>query len=140
MVTFACLPEAYSAVKRPDANEIWSEGELCDILDDSTGDGRMTPAYEFRYKQAIETTDMYLGLDPMGKNPTSTACEDLVLLVTLPDVESATSIDVDLTATSITLLTAYQCASDTELATAWWQTHPDVPWNVSLKFSHPAVD
>lgn len=107
-----CSHESGTAVKATDANEIWSDSEVCDVLDDLTGDGRVVPEYEFRYKQAVETTDMYLGLDPMGKNPTSTTCEDLVLLVTLPEVQSARGIDVDLTSTAVTLLTATQCATE----------------------------
>eukprot|EP00892_Ulva_mutabilis_P001634 jgi/Ulvmu1/11471/UM077_0015.1 len=89
-----------------DTNEIWSDSEVCDILDTSINDGRIVPEYEFRYKQAVDTADMYLGLDPMGKNPTSTTCEDLMLLVTLPDVKSVGCINVDLTSTAVTLLTA----------------------------------
>lgn len=94
-----------------DDNEIWSEAEVCEVLDSSIQDGRVVPEYEFRYKQAVETTDMYLGLDPMGKNPTSTSCEDLVLLVTLPNVKSVGCIDVDLSAKAVTLLTATQYAT-----------------------------
>lgn len=39
------------------------------------------------YKQAVETTDMFLGMS--GKNESSTSCEDMVLRIELPGVESA---------------------------------------------------
>lgn len=97
----------------PDDNAIWSADEVCEIIEDSIVDGRSVPEYEFRYKQAVETTDMYLGLDPMGKNPTSTTCEDLVLLVTLPDAQTVASIDVNLTSTAVTVLTIGQYAPQT---------------------------
>lgn len=107
-----------------DNNEIWSEAELSEILDPSTDDGRTVPEYEFRYKQAVETTDVYLGLDPMGKNPTSTTCEDLVLLVTLPNVVSVGCIDVDLSSTAVTLITATQCAAPQPCQQSYCKTCP----------------
>jgi dynein assembly factor 6, axonemal len=91
-----------------DSNAIWSPDEVCDILEAEADDARIVPAFEFSYKQAVQTGDVYLALDPMGKDPTSTCCEDLVLTVQLPDAETANDIDVDLTDSSITLLTSKQ--------------------------------
>lgn len=45
-----------------------------------------TRRYEFRYKQAVESTDMFLGMS--GKDESSTSCEDLVVRITLPEVSS----------------------------------------------------
>lgn len=92
-----------------DPNAIWAADEVCDVLAYDADDGRKVPEYSFYYKQAVQTGDVYLGLDPMGKDPTSNSCEDLVLTVELPDATSASDIDVDLASSSITLLTSKQC-------------------------------
>jgi hypothetical protein len=96
---------------KQDDNVIWSPGEVADAVDDDIDDGRPPPAYEFTYKQAVQTTDVYLGLDPMGKDPTSTSCEDLVLTVTLPEASSVQDVDVDLKPTWVIVRTGVQCAS-----------------------------
>lgn len=85
------------------SNEIWTEEEVDDGVEDDCDDGRTPPQYEFIYKQAVETTDAFLGMS--GKDASSACCEDLVLKVKLPDVEKATEIDVDLKAASIRLVT-----------------------------------
>ena len=43
--------------------------------------------YEFLYKQAVESTDMFLGMS--GKDESSTSCEDMVLRIELPGVSGA---------------------------------------------------
>lgn len=43
-------------------------------------------SYEFIYKQAVESTDAFLGMS--GKDPSSTCCEDLVVRVELPEASS----------------------------------------------------
>lgn len=43
--------------------------------------------YEFRYKQSVTTSDNFLGMS--GKDPSSTCCEHLVLVVQLPQAKSA---------------------------------------------------
>lgn len=50
----------------------WTSGLLC--------------SYEFVYKQAVESTDAFLGM--MNKDPSSTCCEDLQLRVDLPKSKS----------------------------------------------------
>ena len=46
----------------------------------------------------------------MGKDPTSTSCEDLILQVTLPEATSVADVDVDLKPTRIIVRTGVQCA------------------------------
>lgn len=43
--------------------------------------------YEFRYKQSVTTSDNFLGMS--GKDPSSTCCEHLVLVVQLPQAKAA---------------------------------------------------
>lgn len=74
-------------------------------MENDVDDGRAPPEYEFIYKQAVETTDAFLGMS--GKDGSSACCEDIVLRVKLPDVQKASEIDVDLKATSIRLVTAH---------------------------------
>ena len=88
-------------------------------MDYDADDGRTVPEYSFYYKQAVQTGDVYLGLDPMGKDPTSTSCEDLVLSVELPDCTSTSDIDVDLASSSITLLTCKQCVVTLHAGRTW---------------------
>lgn len=38
------------------------------------------------YKQAVQSTDVYLGMG--GKDESSTSCEEMVIKVTLPDVST----------------------------------------------------
>jgi dynein assembly factor 6, axonemal len=99
-----------------DPNAIWAPDEVCDVLEIDADDGRTVPEYSFHYKQAVQTGDVYLALDPMGKDPTSTSCEDLVLTVELPDAVNTNDIDVDLVSNSITLLTAKQYVASSFLA------------------------
>ena len=42
------------------------------------------PRYEFMYKQAVQSTDVFLGMS--GKDESSTSCEDMVLKISLPEV------------------------------------------------------
>jgi dynein assembly factor 6, axonemal len=78
-------------------------------------DDRPSPEYEFAYKQAVQTTDAFLGMDPLGKDPTSTSCEDLLLHVTLPEAASAADVDVDLKPTWVVVRTHAQCAPNSLL-------------------------
>lgn len=43
--------------------------------------------FEFRYKQSVSTSDNFLGMS--GKDPSSTCCEHLVVVVQLPQAKSA---------------------------------------------------
>lgn len=46
-----------------------------------------TPRFELRYKQCVSTADNYLGMS--GKDPSSSCCEELLVLVQLPKAASA---------------------------------------------------
>jgi hypothetical protein len=43
--------------------------------------------YDFRYKQSVTTSDNFLGMS--GKDPSSTCCEQLVVVLQLPQTASA---------------------------------------------------
>lgn len=53
------------------------------------------------YKQAVETTDAFLGMS--GKDPSSTCCEELLVAVQMPDVASAAEMDLDVRPTQLRL-------------------------------------
>ena len=78
---------------------------------DAADDERPVPHHEFSYKQAVATTDAFLGMDPMGKDPTSTSCEELVLTVFLPDTSRADDIDLDIKPDFVSVQTSNRCAS-----------------------------
>lgn len=50
-------------------------------------------------------------MDPMGKDPTSSSCEELVLSVALPEVTSADNIDLEVKAQRVTVQTLSRCAT-----------------------------
>lgn len=92
-------------------NEIWGDQDATDMAGDPW-DERVVPEYSFIYRQAVQTTDTYLGMDPIGKDPTSTSCEDLILEVHLPEVTRAADTDVDLQEQTIMLQTSVQCVAN----------------------------
>jgi hypothetical protein len=92
-----------------DENEIWGDQDATDGIADDQWDERHVPEYNFVYRQAVQTTDTYLGMDPLGKDPTSTSCEDLILEIHLPEATRAADIDVDLHDQTIMLQTSVQC-------------------------------
>jgi hypothetical protein len=61
-------------------------------------------------------------MDPMGKDPTSTSCEDLILDVHLPEANSVADIDVHLQEQSIMLQTSVQCVSLKHSEAIYWHT------------------
>ena len=101
---------------RQHANEIWTSEELDAAEQADTNDHRPEPEFAFSYKQAVDTSDTFLGMDPMGKDPTTTSCEELVLTVNLPEVASADSIDLDLKPERVTVQTASRCAHSSSSA------------------------
>ena len=64
-------------------------------------DGREEPAYEFRYGQAVGSQDVFLGLGE--KDPSSTQCEVLILVVDLPEAEDMKGLGLDVQATTLRL-------------------------------------
>ncbi|QDZ25597.1 PIH1 CS-like domain-containing protein [Chloropicon primus] len=75
------------------SKEIWQDHEILDHVEDDLDDGLECPSYEFLYKQAVATEDVYLGLS--GKDPSSTDCEDLVLKVFLDGTRSLSELELD---------------------------------------------
>ncbi|KAG1678868.1 hypothetical protein FOA52_003536 [Chlamydomonas sp. UWO 241] len=89
---------------KKDPKAIWADWEVPDaavMVEDDETDGREVPVYEFMYKQAVESTDVFLGMS--GKNESSTSCEDMVLRIELPGVSGAAEIDLDVKPTYVKL-------------------------------------
>ncbi|GAX80342.1 hypothetical protein CEUSTIGMA_g7780.t1 [Chlamydomonas eustigma] len=86
---------------KKDPKDIWDDEEVTDAVEDDIEDGRIVPVYEFIYKQAVESTDMFLGMS--GKDESSTSCEDMVLRIELPGVSSAEELDLDVKSTYVKL-------------------------------------
>ena len=105
-----CCTAGLAGANGRDDNAIWTPDEVPNTVEDALEDDRPPPDYEFVYKQAVETTDTFLGMDPMGKDPTTTSCEDLVMRMHLPEAQSAAGIDLDLNPTWISIATPVQCA------------------------------
>eukprot|EP00191_Tetraselmis_sp_GSL018_P016856 CAMPEP_0177589550 /NCGR_PEP_ID=MMETSP0419_2-20121207/6874_1 /TAXON_ID=582737 /ORGANISM="Tetraselmis sp., Strain GSL018" /LENGTH=161 /DNA_ID=CAMNT_0019079933 /DNA_START=72 /DNA_END=554 /DNA_ORIENTATION=+ len=84
-----------------DPKEIWHPDEVEDNVEDDLDDGRACPSYEFTYQQAVGTHDAFLGLS--DKDPSSTQCEEIVLRVELPGVDSIREIDLELKPTHVKL-------------------------------------
>lgn len=59
----------------------------------SSEDARETPSFEFLYKQAVTSTDAFLGM--MDKDASSACCEDLELRIDLPNVKGLSELDLD---------------------------------------------
>ncbi|KAK9824622.1 hypothetical protein WJX72_011800 [[Myrmecia] bisecta] len=86
---------------RRDIADIWEDEEIALATEDDLDDGRRQPSYEFIYKQAVGTTDAFLGLS--DKDPSSTCCEDLVLTISLPGTKSLAELDLDVQPTRVQL-------------------------------------
>ena len=56
-----------SKSKAAKSKDIWEDHEILDHVEDDLDDGRESPRFEFLYKQAVATEDVYLGLS--GKGP-----------------------------------------------------------------------
>lgn len=84
-----------------DPKEIWDLNEITDAVEDDIDDGRDVPEYEFMYKQAVESTDVFLGMS--GKDESSASCEDIVVKIDLPGVSNMNEIELDVQATFLKL-------------------------------------
>ncbi|MEW5318797.1 MAG: hypothetical protein WDW38_009984 [Sanguina aurantia] len=85
-----------------DPNQIWEDHEVTDAMDDDdVEDGREVPGYTFLYKQSVGTSETMLGMG--DKDPSSNSCEDLVLRVELPGINSASEVDLDVKPTFVKL-------------------------------------
>eukprot|EP00884_Botryococcus_braunii_P021091 jgi/Botrbrau1/7666/Bobra.0159s0108.1 len=77
-----CVP-IKSPTGRPNTS-IWTDDE---VEAQESDPYRKEPRYTFLFKQTVEATDAYLGLG--NKDPSSNCCEDLVLRIDLPGIQSA---------------------------------------------------
>lgn len=82
-----------SKSKAAKSKDIWEDHEILDHVEDDLDDGRESPRFEFLYKQAVATEDVYLGLS--GKDPSSTDCEDLVLKIFLDGTRSLSELELE---------------------------------------------
>ena len=64
-------------------------------------DGREEPSYEFRYGQAVGSQDVFLGLGE--KDPSSTQCEVLIVVVELPGASDMKGLNLDVQKTTLRL-------------------------------------
>ncbi|GMH40539.1 hypothetical protein BSKO_08443 [Bryopsis sp. KO-2023] len=87
--------------KRDTSKDIWQDDDLDDYGNDDLDDGRTQPQYDFVYKQAVETTDAFLGMGM--KDVSSACCEEMVVKVDLPGTESVGEIDLDVKEATMTL-------------------------------------
>ncbi|KAL6758325.1 pre-RNA processing PIH1/Nop17-domain-containing protein [Haematococcus lacustris] len=92
---------------RKDPKAIWDLSEVGDLVEDDVDDGRAVPEYEFMYKQAVGSADVYLGMS--GKDESSGSCEDLVMKISLPTVNTMAELDLEVKSNYIKLnATAYK--------------------------------
>ena len=90
-----------------DSRSIWSDAEVLPAADVmAVADGRRRPEFEYMYKQAVGSEDVYLGLS--GTTPSSVHCTALVLRVLLPG-ERFADIDLDVTAERVVVAAAHLC-------------------------------
>lgn len=104
----AAAPGAAAApAAAADSRSIWSEAEVLPAADVmAVADGRRRPEFEYMYKQAVGSEDVYLGLS--GTTPSSVHCTSLVLRVLLPG-ERFADIDLDVTAERVVVAAAHLC-------------------------------
>ncbi|KAL0055722.1 hypothetical protein WJX82_003745 [Trebouxia sp. C0006] len=89
---------------RPSATSagIWEDDEILhQVTAGNSEDTRETPSFEFLYKQAVTSTEAFLGI--MDKDASSACCEDLDLRIDLPNANSLSELDLDLQPTKILL-------------------------------------
>ncbi|DBB03875.1 TPA: Protein pih1d3, variant 2 [Trebouxia sp. C0004] len=66
---------------------IWEDDEIPhQVTAGNSEDLRETPSFEFLYKQAVTSTDAFLGIT--DKDASSACCEDLDLRIDLPNANS----------------------------------------------------
>ncbi|KAJ9512874.1 hypothetical protein QJQ45_029146, partial [Haematococcus lacustris] len=86
---------------RKDPKAIWDLSEVGDLVEDDVDDGRAVPEYEFMYKQAVGSADVYLGMS--GKDESSGSCEDLVMKISLPAMNTMAELDLEVKSNYIKL-------------------------------------
>ncbi|XP_015114084.1 protein PIH1D3 [Diachasma alloeum] len=67
---------------KPVGNDIWHQSEISTTQTTEVSDPRAQPEYEIKFKQAVTTEDVFLG---MGfKTPGSASCEWLTISIKMP--------------------------------------------------------
>jgi len=91
--------------KEADTGDIWEGDEVPeeDLNWEDEGDNRPEPEYTIAYKQRVGSEDVFLGIN--GRDPGSHCCEDLVVKVTLPCVDSVDMISLDVTKNTLRVST-----------------------------------
>ncbi|KAJ7529790.1 hypothetical protein O6H91_15G065700 [Diphasiastrum complanatum] len=77
------------------------EKKIDDELEADEKAGYLKPEYTLIYKQAVTPNDIYLQMS--SKNPSTICCEDLVMRVSLPDVETVDDMKLDVKPTHVKL-------------------------------------
>merc|ERR1712232_80844 len=85
--------------------DIWEQEEVPeeDLNWDDEGDDRPEPEHTIAYKQRVGSEDVFLGIN--GRDPGSHCCEDLVIKVKLPSVDSIDMISLDVTKNTLRIST-----------------------------------
>jgi hypothetical protein len=90
--------------KKPSNGDIWDEAELPEqsmLLPTHPGysnsaDQRPEPEYTVKYRQQIGAGDVYLGLDS-SKAPGLIGCDEMVVDIRMPAVQSIKELDLQVT-------------------------------------------
>merc|ERR1712054_51129 len=86
-------------------DDIWEAEEVPeeDLNWNDEGDTREEPEDTIAYKQRVGSEDMFLGIG--GRDPGSHCCEDLIIKITLPDVNGIEMISLDVTKNTLRVST-----------------------------------
>jgi len=87
------------------SNDIWDVEEVPEenLSWEDEGDERPEPEYTVAYKQRVGSEDVFLGIN--GRDPGSHCCEDLVIKIKLPGVDSLDMISLDVTKNTLRVST-----------------------------------
>jgi len=81
-------PESSETKDPAKAKDIWADEEVIEgAAMDDLDDPRPQPDYEFIYKQAVHSEDMYLQMG--NKTPATASCEELKVRISLPGTKGA---------------------------------------------------
>eukprot|EP00906_Rhabdomonas_costata_P020657 RCo030079 len=94
----ALVPAVPAAPAKPKAKAkaIWADDDsaLTQPYVEDPSDLRKRPEYEVRYKQRVGVYDMYSGMD-FEKDPSSMRCEEMVIVIQMPQTRSAADVVCD---------------------------------------------
>merc|ERR1711977_352394 len=101
------VPKKKTETKKKEevTGDIWEGDEVAeeDLNWEDEGDDRPEPEYTIAYKQRVGAEDVFLGIN--GRDPGSHCCEDLVVKVMLPCVDSLDMISLDVTKNTLRIST-----------------------------------